>query len=251
MKINSVDKAITLLNCFSMEEPVLSVGAISKKTGHTLSTVSRLLSTMEKRGVVEKAPGHGRYQLGYRIYFWGLLSQQHHDLATVARPAMQDLRDRCEEEVSLYIAIENSRTCLERVPSNHAIAMTGAIGGRLPLHAGASGRVLLAHMQPQRQRQIIESKHLEVFTANTLTDPDRLNSQLEDIRRRGYAVSKEERESGAYSVVAPVREAGGHVVASLTIAGPLYRLNEDRLERHVADVQQAAASISAKLGYRK
>ena len=137
MKINSVDKAITLLNCFSMEEPVLSVGAISKKTGLTLSTVSRLLSTMEKRGVVEKAAGHGRYQLGYRIYFWGLLSQQHHDLATVARPAMQDLRDRCEEEVSLYIATENSRTCLERVPSNHAIAMTGAIGGRLPLHAGA------------------------------------------------------------------------------------------------------------------
>ena len=78
-----------------------------------------------------------------------------------------------------------------------------------------------------------------------------MNSQLEDIRRRGFAVSREEREPGAYSVVAPVREAGGRVVASLTIAGPLYRLNEDRLERHVADVQQAAASISAKLGYRK
>jgi DNA-binding IclR family transcriptional regulator len=247
VKINSVDKAITILNCFSVEEAVLSVGAISKMTGITLSTASRLLSTMERRGVVEKAGGHGRYHLGYRTYFWGLLSRRHNNLATLARPMMEQLRDSSGEEVSLYIVTGNHRTCLERVASKHAIAMTGSIGGRLPLHAGASGRVLLAYMPPDRQEQVLESTGLDRFTEHTLTDPDRLRAELRKIREQGVGISREEREPGAYSVVAPIRDADGQVVASLTIAGPLYRLSDGCLGEHIADVKRTAAAISNKL----
>jgi len=250
MTINSVDKAITLLNCFSSEEPVLSVGSIAKTTGNTPSTVSRLMSTMEKRGVVEKAPGHGRYRLGSQVYLWGLLSSAHHELTAMARSEMEELRDRCGEEVSLHIVLDDHRTCLERVPSRHAIAMTGTTGGRLPLHAGASGRVLLAFMEPEIRDAILEGRDFARFTPNTLTERDRLEAELQNTREQGYAVSKEEREPGAYSVVAPIRDSDGRVVASLAIAGPLYRLDDDRLERHVADVQTTAASISGKLGYR-
>ena len=227
---------------------MLSVGAISKVTGITLSTVSRLLSTMQQRGVVERAGGHGRYHLGYRTYFWGLLSRERNNLATMARPVMEELRDRCGEEVSLYIVTDNSRTCLERVPSKHAIAMTGRIGGLLPLHAGASGKVLLAFMDGEKRRQIIASSGLQRYTPNTLTDPAQLDAELQKIREEGFAFSREERELGAYSVVAPIREAGGRAVASLTIAGPLYRLDDGRLGEHVSNVKWAAGVISRKIG---
>ena len=249
IKINSVDKAITVLNCFSSSEPILSVGTLSKMTGYTLSTVSRLMSTMETRGVVQRVKGHGRYQLGYRIYMWGTLSQARNNLAALARPNMEVLRDLCGEEVSLYVVMDGARSCLERVPSRHALAMTGDVGGRLPLHAGAAGRLLLAYMDEKDRREYIEHTGLERYTPNTFTDAHRLNAKLQEIRRQGYAVSREERELGSFSVVAPVREAGGRVVASLCIAGPLSRLGDDVLQDHLTDVTATAAQISRKMGY--
>jgi IclR family KDG regulon transcriptional repressor len=248
-KINSVDKAVNILNCFTSQEPVRTVGAISKSTGYTLSTVSRLLSTLEARGVVQKLKGHGRYQLGPRIYLWGQLCQAQNHLAAAALPAMEALRDRCGEEVSLHIAIDGARSCLERVPSRHAIAMTGDVGGRLPLHAGAAGRVLLAFMDDKNCREYIEKMGLERFTENTLTDVRKLDAELKEIRRLDWALSREEREPGSYSVVAPVREASGRVVASLCIAGPLYRLTDDLAQAYLTDVRSTAAEISEKMGY--
>lgn len=249
MKINSVDKAITVLNCFSQSEPVLGVGVVSKMTGFTLSTVSRLMSTLEARGVVEKADGYGRYQLGYRIYFWGLLSQKQNNLAKLSLPIMEALRDKCGEEVSLYIIVDNYRTCLQRVPSKHGIAMTGSVGERLPLHAGASGQVLMAYLDDERRRTIIENEELERFTNNTLTEPTQLLAKLRKIREQEYAISREEREPGAYSVVAPVRDALGVVIASLCIAGPIYRLDDEAMQVNIADVMESAAIISEKIGF--
>ncbi|MBW2604741.1 MAG: IclR family transcriptional regulator [Deltaproteobacteria bacterium] len=249
MKINSVDKAVTVLNCFSQNEPVLKVGVISKMTGYTPSTVSRLLSTLEARGVVERADGYGCYQLGYRIYFWGLISQKQNNLANLALPITEALRDKCGEEVSLYIVVENHRTCLQRVPSKHGIAMTGSIGEHLPLHTGASGQVLLAYLDEKRRRRIIENEKLEGFTKKTLTDPIKLLAKLRKIREQGYAVSLEEREPGAYSIVAPVRDVSGRVIASLSIAGPVYRLDDKVLKANIADVKKSAALISEKIGF--
>lgn len=248
-KINSVDKAITVLNCFSNHEPVLSVGALSKMTGYTLSTVSRLMSTMEARGVVQRVKGHGRYQLGYRIYIWGVLSQARNHLVALARPNMETLRDLCGEEVSLYVVMDGARSCLQRVPSRHALAMTGEVGGRLPLHAGAAGRLLLAYMDEKDRREYVDSTGLERYTPNTFTDASRLQAELVEIRRKGYAISREERELGSFSVVAPVRETAGRVVASLCIAGPLSRFGDDVLQNHLTDVTATAAQISRKMGY--
>jgi IclR family KDG regulon transcriptional repressor len=250
MTINSVDKAITVLNCFSKKKPILGVGDISKMTGYTPSAVSRMLSTLESRGVVEKTTGHGRYQMGYRIYFWGLLSQVNNNLAKLALPFMEALRDECGEEVSLYIVVDNHRTCLQRAASKHGIAMTGSIGERLPLHAGASGQVLLAYMDQETLQLIIENETIESYTDKTLTVPIQLSAKLDKIREQGYGISLEEREPGAYSIVAPVRDVSGRVIASLSIAGPVYRLDDTILQTDTARVQATAALISGKIGFR-
>lgn len=248
MKINSVDKAITILNCFSLTKPVAGVGEISKLTGLNPSTVSRLLATLESRGVVEKVDGYGKYQLGYRTYLWGIISQERNNLASLAKPIMENLRDKFGEEVSLYILSDRHRVCLERVPSKHQIARVGAVGEIYPLHAGASGRVLLAYLPEETRKAIIKSG-LEKFTPETLTDPAQLEATLSEIRRKGYAISKGEREPAAFSVVAPVRNADNRVVASLCIAGPLFRLSQEQTETYTQAILQAAEQISEKLGF--
>jgi DNA-binding IclR family transcriptional regulator len=192
MSIQSVHKAVSILNCFSLVKPVLAVGEISRLTGHTNSTVSRLLATLEERGCVEKTEGRGRYRLGYRTYLWGFISQKHNSLAATARPAMERLRDECKEEVALYVIEGVSRVCLEQAQSVHHLARHSSVGEYFPLHAGASGKVLLAYLPDEERKRILSQISLERFTPRTVTDPEELEWDLERIRKRGYAVSKGE-----------------------------------------------------------
>ena len=99
----SVDKAIAVLNCLSLERPILGVGDISGLTGYTKSTVSRLLTTLQRHGCVERAGGHGKYQLGYRINLWANKGVRQHNLVNIARSVMEKLRDKCGEEIALYV----------------------------------------------------------------------------------------------------------------------------------------------------
>jgi DNA-binding IclR family transcriptional regulator len=202
---------------------------------------------MENRGVVERADSSKKYQLGYRIYLWGIFSRSRNTLPKFARPAMEMLRDECGEEVSLYVISGNHRICIERVPSKHGIAMSGFIGAKLPLHAGASGQVLLAFLPPEKKKAILGKEKLKPFTDNTITSKKELGAKLEEICTKGYGLSLEEREPGAYSVVAPVWGLKNHVIASLSISGPIYRLSEDQLKLNIERVMSAAKKISEEI----
>lgn len=117
----SVDKAITVLNCFSLERPILSVGEISGLTGYTKSTVSRLLTTLQRHGCVERTGGLGKYQLGYRINLWANMGVRQNNLVNIARSIMEKLRNKCGEEIALYVIEGDRRVCVERVESLHEI----------------------------------------------------------------------------------------------------------------------------------
>ena len=245
----SVEKAIAVLNCFSLERPILGVGKISALTGYTKSTVSRLLTTLQRHGCVERAGGHGKYQLGYRIHLWANMGTQQQNLVNIARPVMENLRDICGEEIALYVIEGDRRVCVDRVESLHEIAKVGPVGTYYPLHAGASGKVLLAYL-PEDQRNAIIVKHsLEKFTSLTITDSNKLDKDLKDIRNKGYAVSRGEREPDAFSVTAPIWDAGGRVVASISISGPNFRLTDKQLKKNINDIRTASSKISYKLGY--
>ncbi|UCD79039.1 MAG: IclR family transcriptional regulator [Desulfobacterales bacterium] len=245
----SVDKAITVLNCFSLEHLILGVGEISGLTGYTKSTVSRLLTTLYRHGCVERAGGHGKYQLGYRISLWARMSDQQNNLVNIARPVMERLRDICGEEIALYVVEGDRRVCVARVQSVHEIAKVGPVGSYYPLHAGASGKVLLAYLPADKRNVIIHKGCLEKYTSFTITDTKKLEKDLQNIRRKGYSVSKGEREPDAFSVTAPVWDASGRVVASLSISGPNFRLTDKQLKQNIREISAASKEISKKLGY--
>ena len=245
----SVEKAIAVLNCFSLERPILGVGKISALTGYTKSTVSRLLTTLQRHGCVERAGGHGKYQLGYRINLWANMGVRQNNLINIAQSVMEKLRDKCGEEIALYVIEGDRRVCVDRVASLHEIANVGPVGTYYPLHAGASGKVLLAYL-PEDQRNAIIVKHsLEKFTSLTIKDSNKLDKDLKDIRNKGYAVSRGEREPDAFSVTAPIWDAGGRVVASISISGPNFRLTDKQLKKNINEIRTASREISYKLGY--
>ena len=249
MTHKSVDKAIAVLNCFSPESQIMGVGEISQITGYTKSTVSRLLSTFEKHGCVERAGGPGKYRLGYRVYLWGLISGMQNNLIAIAKPVMEQMRDKCGEEVALYVVEGQRRLCVARVASIHEIAKVAPVGTYYPLHAGASGRVLLAYLPSERRRQFFRKNPLDKMTSLTITDVKALEKDLTSIREKGYAISKGEREPDAFSVTAPVLDASGSAVASLSISGPNFRLTDQKMKKYITWVLAASEEISKKIGY--
>ncbi len=249
MPIKSIDKAVTILNCYSPDRQVLGVGEISQMTGYTKSTTSRILATLVKRGCVEKAEGFGKYRLGYRIYLWGNIVRKQISLAAIARPVMEKLRDACGEEVILYVIEGDRRVSLEIAESIHRIANIDRVGRHYPLHAGAAGKILFAYFPKEKRSEFYARGPLEKFTKKTITDVELLDKELEIIRKQGYAVSRGEREPDAFSVNAPVMDASRQVVAGLSVSGPVFRLNDEKLKIYIQLVIAAAKEISEKLGY--
>lgn len=249
MPLKSIDKAVTILNCYSPDRQVLGVGEISQMTGYTKSTTSRILATLEKRGCVEKAEGFGKYRLGYRIYLWGNIVRKQISLAAIARPVMEKLRDACGEEVILYVTEGDRRVSLEIAESIHRIANIDRVGRYYPLHAGAAGKILFAYFPKEKRSEFYARGPLEKFTKKTITDVELLEKELEIIRKQRYAVSRGEREPDAFSVNAPVMDASRQVVAGLSVSGPVFRLNEEKLKIYIQLVIAAAKEISEKLGY--
>ena len=246
--IKSVEKAVDILSCFTIETPVLTVGEITRLTGLNQSTVSRLLATLALKKCLEQTGPAGQYCLGVKFYQWGSVLRQKANLADLARPVMERLRDICGEEVSLYALSEGNRICMEAVKSRHGLAKVTAVGKILPLHCGAAGKVLLAYLSDKERKKNLHGKPLSKFTPTTITDPALLEADLERIRRDGYAVSVGEREEGTYSVVAPVMGGKGEIVASLSISGPIFRLSEEQKAANIQAVLKASREISALLG---
>lgn len=246
--IKSVEKAIDILSCFTVETPALTVTEITGMTGFTQSTVSRILATLEKKKCVERDPQSGQYRLGLKFHQWKGVFSQEANIADLARPIMEKLRDECGEEVTLYVPGEGNRICVEAVRSRYGVAKITQVGKALPLHCGASGKVILAHLPDKIRKRIIYGESLEKYTDRTITDPEALEEDLKTIRKDGYAVSIGEREEGTYSVVAPVLGSGGEIRASLTISGPIFRFPEEVREGLVEAVTGAAREISMNLG---
>jgi DNA-binding IclR family transcriptional regulator len=248
MTIKAVEKAIDILNCFTPDKPLLGVNEISEAIGLTPSTVSRILATLHKKGCVDKDPATGRYKLGFTIYRWGLIMDN--QLPNIALPVMEKVRDACGEEAALFVLQGNTRTCIAKAESRYSVAKSTALGTTLPLHCGAAGKVLLAY-QPNAVRSQVLSSPLKKYTPHTITDPDKLEAELAKIRSQGFAYSAGEREIGAYSIVAPVWDSFGRVVASLVVSGPEFRLTEEKRDEYIKLVIAAAKEISHKLGYRE
>jgi DNA-binding IclR family transcriptional regulator len=246
--IKSVEKAVDILSCFTIETPSLSVTEISFLTGLNQSTVSRILATLEKKRCMERDTRGGKYSLGIKFYQWKSILSQETSLADLARPIMEKLRDLCGEEVSLYVLGDGNRICIEAVKSRYGVAKVTQVGKIFSLHCGASGKVLLAYLPEKVRKGIICGRPLEKFTPNTITDPVELEADLEKIRHDGYAVSLEEREQGSYSVVTPVLTKTGTIFASLSISGPIFRLSDEQREKNISAALDAATEISMKLG---
>ena len=248
--INSVLRATQILESFSMEKTSYTNAELSKKLGINKSSVTRLLSSLETAGFLEKDPATGGHSLSVKLFRIGSVYLSKVDIHEAAMPHLTELASQFNETAHLAILYDNEAFFIDRVESHRSIRMESMVGSRLPVYCTAVGKVLLAHQDEEFLNQYLRSVELKRYTPNTITEDKEFRDHLQEIRDRGYSVDDIEHEPELKSTAAPVRDHTGKVIAGISVAGPAYRMQDDELfERIIRAVIETADRISERLGY--
>ena len=244
----TVLRAISIVDCFSQERPELGVREVARRLHLASSTAGRLLATLQKAGVLIQSPRTRTYMLGPRVLAWAGIYTGVLDVRAAAGPILDRLRQATGELATLYVPDGDERVCVERLEGPQNIRAVVRLGERLPLYAGAGGKVLLAFLPPETRRATVARLALARFTDKTIRHRGRLERELAAICRQGYATSVAERFAGASAVAAPVFGADGAVIAAVTVSGPSDRFRGSRQSRCIRLVTRAALDLSRAMG---
>ncbi|MGO0060157.1 IclR family transcriptional regulator [Brevibacillus fluminis] len=248
--IQSVVRAMDILDLFTPSVTELSVKEISDRLQLSKSTVHGLIKTLEHRRYLEQSPVDQKYKLGLRLFELGNLVGGGMELRKLAHPIIRELVEKLQETVHLVVRDENEIVYVEKMEGPGALRMYSQIGKRAPLYCTGVGKAIFAFLDENKQEEILAKTDLKAFTSYTLTDPAAIRNHMQEIRERGYAIDDEEIELGLKCVAAPIFNHLGEVVASISCAGPNFRFSAEKMEQIIAEIQKAAQELSKKLGYR-
>jgi IclR family transcriptional regulator, acetate operon repressor len=241
-------KAMNVLRLFSPLRRDLGVIEAAELLGTSKSTVSRWLSAMEQAGFLAREGSNGRYRLSMELAALGDLARQSTSLQRLARPALEQLTAATGETSDLVVLEGNEAVNVDMVESPQPVKLVGWLGRRLPLHATASGKVLLAWRDPAEVQALLRLP-LQRFTNATVTSTDALLRELAEVRELGYAAACGELEEDLVGIAAPVQDRHGKIVGVISIGAPLSRVPGDSIPALAKQVGDAARSVSGQLGY--
>lgn len=243
--MSSLHKAIKVLKAFTKEEPNLSLTELSKKTGISISSLQRFVSTFVYEGFLHKDERTKRYQLGHSLLYLGNLVKQESSLMIVAEPILKKLNEEMGESVSMSIIDGFERRCILNFDSTYPLSTKMYVGDTSPLYAGASSKTLLAFMP--NAEEYVENISLEPITDQTILSKEQLLEELQQIRSQRFAKSSSERVRGACSVSAPILNASHQIIASVTLVIPEVRYNDYEEQQLIETIKQAALEIEKQL----
>ncbi len=244
IKVNTLEKGLNILLLFDDKHPVMSVPDIASRLKLPESTTYRYVTTLKSYGLIEEDTKPGYYCLGLEVLRLAEVVRKRLSIVEIALPIMKNLLRETEETILLTTIFEQKAICVERVESKHSLRLSFERGKVMFLHAGASAKILLAYLDDDQQDRIIKDIGLPRFTENTITDPEVLKADLKNIRKNGFAISSEEVDPGACAIAAPILNGRGKIIAGLSIAGPISRINGDKIDRFIDLVKRSAKKIS-------
>lgn len=246
--VQSVERALTLLNVLSEYPDGIQVTRLSEQVGLTKSTTHRLLTTLVNMNYVLKDKDSDKYKLGYQVVYLSRQLLNNSDLIQVSRPYLKKLCDDVNEAIHLCIEDNEEVLYIDKLESTQTIRMYSRIGNRRPFYCTGVGKVLLAGMESERYKQILQNIDFEVRTPNTITTPEKLTEEVRRVKELGYALDNVEVEEGIRCIAAPIYNAKGNIIASFSISGPSNRVTLERIKDELIErVRQTTREISEQL----
>ncbi|WP_154650437.1 IclR family transcriptional regulator [Geotalea daltonii] len=250
--IRAIERALSVLEAFSIERRKLSLDELTKLIGLSKPTVFRILSTLQSRKFIYLDKGDGRYRLG--SVFLTLASAVHGSsgLGAIARPHLTTLRNSTQATVLLGALLEDHLVYLDKTEGRGPVRLANDIGWRRdPAHYGMLGMTLMAFLDPAEAERLLDEFPLAPYTEKSLNDRLLFLKRLDDIRRLGYALEFEEAIDGVWGVAAPVLNAAGEIIAAVGAALSMSACSDERIADTINSVTACAGAISSDLGHRR
>ena len=238
--VRAVDRALDILLAFKGVDGGLTAAELVKRVALSRPTLYRLLHTLELKGFVVSSGDPQRFRLGPSVAQLAHSWTASLKLSDVAEPAMRRVWEATGETVALFVPEGLMRLCVAEMPSPQALSFKRGVGYRERLVLGASGRSILAQIEP--------GIDLAAYAAELNIDVEKCREELRKIRRRGYAVSRDELIQGAVAIAAAILDGSGQVVGSLGIFGPSVRLPDSRVQEFGRLLVREVSDVSASLG---
>jgi IclR family transcriptional regulator, KDG regulon repressor len=247
--VKSVAKVLDILEHLGAARRPVSVSDLARATGFNVSTAFRLVQTLVVRGYAEQQAGHRSYVLGPRVYQVASAYIKGNDLATLARPHLEALRDVLGETVDLVILSQGEIVQLCKADGQHVVSASIRSSEREPAYCTATGKVLLAGLETEAFKSYLAGVSFHAYTAQTITSRAKLEREIAAVREEGYALDVEEYAENLCCVSVPVRDpASGAIAAAVSVAMPKLRFKRSLVPRWRKLLGEKAALISPQLG---
>lgn len=238
-----------VLHLFSNKDPQLTLTAIAERLGMHKSIASRLVSSLCEWRMLERDPVTKHVRLGMGAWQLGMLVANQNVLYRIALPVLGDLAERTRHSAHVSILDQDKMLVVATVQSPEALRVTLQVGDHRPLHATASGKLMLAHMSEELRSQILENHGLPRLTRTTITSAADLETGLAQVRRAGVAWNDGESVAGVGGVAAGVFDSTGAMLGAISSVFPQTLVPASQRSALAQEVRKSAAELSAKLGW--
>jgi DNA-binding IclR family transcriptional regulator len=239
--VRAVERALEILLAFRPGDRELAVAEVLRRVDLSRPTLYRLLATLQQRGFVVGDGDPLRFRLGPAVAHLAHVWRSTLSLPDVAQPMLRRVWELSRETVALFVPDDVQRVCVAEMESPQPLRFRRGVGYRERLARGASGRAILAFTELDAETKA------RLYEGLTI-DAEELRGELAAVRRRGYAVSRDELIEGAVAVAVPFFDASGMVVGSMGVFGPSVRMKERRVGEIAAILKSEAAQLSGQLG---
>lgn len=248
--VQSVDRAVDILSCFTFKRRELTQAEIVQRTGLNRTTVMRLLSHLTGRGLLKYNDQDRVYQLGNKILELGGIALSSISLRKIAGPYLTRLRNEIGNTILLGVRMEDDLCYVDKREGKIGMLTTSEIGRRRPLHFGMLGMVLMAYLPRSEQERLLAKDPLKPYAPRSITDNETFLYALAEIRRNGFYIGREDVFEGLGGISAPIRDYNGQVVAALGFTMILSLLDRSGVTNNtLKKVTDTALAISQGLGY--
>ncbi|MFC7401826.1 IclR family transcriptional regulator [Citricoccus sp. GCM10030269] len=217
-KPTAAGRVLAILDTFTDRHDSLTLSSIARRAGLTLPTAHRLVGELTEWGALHRQPD-GEYTIGLKVLELGSLAGHRLRLKQLAHPFLHGLHHATKTNIHLSVSMQQDVLYLESMLAPGGAPVTSRFGGRWPMHATATGRVLLAAAAPETLDELL-NKPLIAYTPSTVTDPSQLRQVLAEVRQRGVAVAYDQIIDGVIALAAPIAGPHGRTVAAVGITAP-------------------------------
>lgn len=249
--IQSVERALQILDLFDEYSTELKITEISEKMGLHKSTVHSLLKTLQNNNYISQNPENGKYRLGMKLVERGTYVISTIDIRQVAKRFLLELAKKTGQTCHLGILDGPQGVYIDKVEGDRAVIRYSRIGRRIPLHSTAIGKVLLTFQKPDKIKELLTNYEYSQQTPHTIKNETGLLLELEQIKKQEYSIDNQENEQGVRCIAVPIRNYNQDVIGAISISTLLTQVNDEKLEKYIELLKSTGQEVSQELGFRQ